>query len=80
MDTLSKSAKLGVIILALRLLGELNFRGFRIVNAVAKALGLSRKSGYRKAQLILELLSNPPPTSSEGTGELLKLRIANRAL
>ncbi len=60
MSTLSKSIQLGVIILALQLLGKLNFVLPRLIRKVAGRLGVSRKGGYQAAERIRELLGKPP--------------------
>lgn len=82
MSTLSKSIKLGVIILALQLLGELNFVLPRLIRKVAGRLGVSRKGGYQAAQRIRELLGNPPAgrPAAESRRELLLLKIRNQVL
>jgi transposase InsO family protein len=79
---LSKKIQLGVIILALQLLGELNFPLLRVISKVAKKLGLSRKTGYQSAKRIEGLLRNPPGGSGDAVlrRELLQLRIRNQVL
>jgi transposase len=56
MDPLSKTIKLGVIILALGWLGKQGFSLPRIVAPVALLLGISRKSGYQAAGRIVQIL------------------------
>lgn len=82
MKPLSKSIQLGVIILALRLLGELNFSLPRIIRRVAQRLGVSRKSGYQAASRVEELLLSPPGGSGDRAlrRELLQLRIRTQVL
>lgn len=80
---LSKTIQLGVIILALQLLGHLKFRLPRIILAVAGRLGLSRKSGYQTAKRIVEILKNPQMAiqpDEDLRREVLRLRIKNQVL
>ena len=54
----SKTVQLGVIVLAFELLGKWKFRAPRILRAVARALGVSRKSGYEAAERIRRRLED----------------------
>jgi transposase InsO family protein len=86
MPKLSKSTKLGVIILALSWLGKLGFSVPRLVSAVALALGVSRKSGYLAARRIDAILRKLSAEHTEGNldgdlnREVLVLRIRNQVL
>jgi hypothetical protein len=83
LEPLSKTICLGVIILALQVLRGLKFpRCPRIVLAAARALGVSRKSGYQSARRIREILQKGTIESpdEELRRENLRLRIRNQVL
>ncbi len=85
MKTLSKTICLGVIILALQVLRGLKFpRCLRIVSFAARALGVSRKSGYEAAHRIRKLLERlqdeEPEHGEEFRQEALKARIRMQVL
>jgi transposase InsO family protein len=83
LDPRSKTICLGVIVLALQVLRGLKFPGCpRIVLAAARALGVSRKSGYQSARRIREILEKGPiEAPDEGLRrEVLRLRIRNQVL
>lgn len=73
---LSKTIQLGVIVLALRLLGKLHVPAPRIISLVARLLGVSRKAGYEAAERIEKALSEEKATK----GEEKDLRHENRIL
>ncbi len=80
---LSKTICLGVIVLALQLLRGLKFpRCPRIIFQAARALGVSRKSGYYAARRIREILAKSPIEfpDAELRQEVLRLRIQNQVL
>lgn len=83
MEPLSKPICLGIIVLALQVLRGLKFpRCPRIVLAAARALGVSRKSGYQSARRIREILERSQSEApDEGLRqEVLRLRIQNQVL
>ena len=83
MQPLSKTIRLGVIILALQVLRGLKFpRCPRIVRQAARALGVSRKSGYQAARRVREILEKAQVEDpDEGLRrEVLRLRIQNQVL
>ena len=67
METLSKTIKLVVIILALGGLGKQGFSLPRIVAPVALLLGISRKSGYQAAWRIVEILRRAEQKAEAGS-------------
>ena len=80
---LSKTICLGVIILALQVLRGLKFpRCPRIIFWAARALSVSRKSGYLAARRIRGILENAHigGPDEESRREVLRLRIRNQVL
>jgi transposase InsO family protein len=82
MDTLSKTIKLGVIILALRLLAQLKLPQLRIIAGVAALLGVSRKAGYEATERILRVIERPdgPREDEDLRSEVIRLRVRNQVL
>ena len=80
MQTLSKTIQLGVIILALELLGKLKISSPRLVAAAALLLGISRKAGYQARERILEVLQGASTPPEDLRRELVLLRIRNQVL
>jgi transposase len=83
MDQISDANKLGVIVLASQLLENLNLPTPRIISQAAKALGVSRKTGYKAAKRVeAKLLDRPEkgPGKEELKREVFLLRIKNQAL
>jgi transposase InsO family protein len=83
LELLSKKIQLGVIILALQLLGTLKIPFVpRIVRRAAQLFGVSRKSGYQAARWIREVLQNQPAAGPEDPlrRENIRLRIQNQVL
>ena len=83
MQPLSKTICLGVIVLALQVLRGLKFPGCpRLVLAAARAIGLSRKSGYQSARRIRKILEKDRIEDPEDGlhREVLHLRIRNQVL
>lgn len=83
MEKLSKTFQLGLIILALRLIGNLKFPVPRIISALARLLGVSRKAGYAAARRIERALVEPPSTGGGAEDlrrEVDRLRIKNQIL
>ena len=83
MDQISSEKKLGVIVLAAKYLANLNRRPPRIVSAAARALGISRKTGYEAAQRIEEELRDHPgedPAQKALEREVRLLRVKNQVL
>lgn len=81
MRTLSKTIQLGVIVLAMELLGELKISSPRLVTAAALALHLSRKAGYQASERIQRCLGvEQSARSEELEREVLTLRIRNQIL
>jgi hypothetical protein len=82
-EPLSKTICLGVIILALQVLRGLKFpRCPRIIFWAARALGVSRKSGYLAARRIRWILQSAhiERPDEESRREVLRLRIRNQVL
>ncbi|MGH7371867.1 MAG: hypothetical protein ACREJK_08510, partial [Candidatus Methylomirabilales bacterium] len=80
---LSKKIQLGVIILALQLLRGLKIPFLpRLVRQAARRLGLSRKTGYKTAEWIEEILVSPPAAAPGEAlrAENVRLRIQNQVL
>lgn len=79
---LSKTIQLGVIVLALRLVGKLRVPAPRIISLVARLLGVSRKAGYEAADRIEKALSEKASNSAQKDlrRENLILRIRNQVL
>ena len=79
---LSKTNQLGVIVLALSLIGKLHVAAPRIVSLVARLLGVSRKAGYKAAERIEKALSEKGEKSDQKDlrRENLILRIRNQVL
>jgi transposase len=83
MDQLSSAKKLGVIVLAAKYLGNLNLPFARLISSAARALGVSRKTGYQTAQRIEEELRDRPgkePGEEKFQREVFLLRIQNQIL
>lgn len=78
----SKTIQLGVIVLALRLLGKFHLPVPRILSTVALLLGVSRKAGYEAATRIEKLLSGEGQSQrgEDFEREVLRLRIQNQVL
>lgn len=83
MDQLSKSNKLGVIVLAVQFLANLNLRIPPVISAASRALAVSRKTGYQAAKRIQEKLRDRPREES-GEERILRevflLRIQTQVL
>ena len=84
MDQLSNIKKLGVIVLATKYLENLNLPTSRMISAAARALGVSRKTGYEAAQRIEKALLDHPGQKPGEEGalqrEVFLLRIQNQVL
>ena len=80
MQTLSKTIQLGVIILALELLGKLKISSPRLVAAAALLLGISRKAGYKARERIVEVLQGASTPPEDLRRELVSLKIRNQVL
>ncbi len=79
---LSKTIQLGVIVLALRLLGKLDVRAPRIISLAGRLLGVSRKAGYETAERIEKALCGMAEKGDEKDlrRQNLILRIRNQVL
>jgi transposase len=82
-QNLSKTKKLGVIILAAKYLANLKLPFPRLISSAARLLGVSRKTGYETAQRIEEELRDRPgkdPGEEKLQREVFLLRIENQVL
>ncbi|MBN1628500.1 MAG: hypothetical protein JW990_01935 [Thermoleophilia bacterium] len=83
MDQISISNQLGVIVLATQYLANLELPVPRVISVAAKALGVSRKTGYEAAQRVeaeLRMPSGNEPAPEGLQRQLLILRIQNQVL
>ncbi len=77
---LSKSKKLGLIILTNQCLEKLDLPNPRIISLAAKALGVSRKTGYQtagriEAMLVEESVDRQPSEVLERENHLLRIKV-----